>query len=1350
MALTQTQVSQLYVAIFNRASEGEGNTFWQTQPDAAKAATAMLDTTDAQVYFGSSLDSNQAFIEHIYRNTLNKTIAVDPDGIAYWRGLLDNGSTRGAVVAELVGVIKNYAPDGPNYDPNDADTIAAYNQFVNRVEVSNYMSGRVEGVPSDYQTSTAFDKGLPVTDDPATVTAAKSSVDAIAGDAAAETFVLTTSVDAKTLGLGNDLFIAGESNGSRTLTPGDQLDGGAGTDTLRVSSDTPTVNYAGFFTEGIEILEAVSEGLQTFELSGADGLTTVKSINSSAGAVFNEVTSLVDLEVINLTNTNNISNVTLQYQAVAVAGGADRMTVRLTDSNAENIIIGNTAVFNAGIEIIDLVAEGADSTVNTLNTNLTTLNFAGDQNVTITNVLNPTIRTIDASAALGGLTVAVDTTNPLAFTGGAGDDQATFSPGTLNALDTVVGGDGTDRLIADQADLIVASARISGMEYIQVQDTLVNSTAGAANVLNAADFPDATRIELALGYNNARIDDLTSGQQRVDILANAPGGNVGNLIIDDGATSFGDDHFTLALGRAGDNNQVAATVRFVSGEIETINLVSNGDASLAGGNTVNLVGGLGNFNTLNITGPEDLIVVTTPSVVTAVNAADATGDLDVTNVAFAPGSDVTLSTGSGDDMVTGGDHDDTIEVGAGDDIINGSAGADTIRLGEGRDTVVYTALAQSNATAADTIYGFVSDNDIVNVSGLGATRFGGAQNSFDLAQGALAGGGVISAVFDTSTSRLWVDMNGDGTLDGNDFRVTLDGIQSVTANDVGLAQVFAVFGGQANVGTVDSDTFEAGSANLFAPGTTVDGLGGNDTLIIQNDPTAAAAQSLAGIVSNIENIYLTAGTTLGNALTVHNQADIIVTTAAAANVRLGTGDNQSFIGSDAGDTVTLGAADQVVDMGAGNDIVNSTALNLRNADLTFGNGNDTLNITTPSEQDNNNNVIPDDLTGGDPGSASVAGLENLTLTGISSVIVDINSLVVTVGTGRTTVTNRAAIQTVDATALGGNALTLDGAAQTTVTNLTGAGSNVTADPGAGATLVQVDVANAAAHSLTNDSNNTMTVMQSGAAAVGANAVTLSGSGDFNVTTAGGVGNGINVINTGSGAVAVDLNGAGSITATGSGALTVDATGVPGAAALTMTAAGTQDATIQLGNGNLVAGGYAGGLTVTSTNSANAQSIATGGGIDSITLSALQTASTGTSTIVTGAGADSLAINTNSAAAVFIGGVNADATNGIDIITGFRAGVDNIDSGVAGAASAIYGVNSSVATTDANLFANINSAAAGSLTGAKEAVIISFQDYNGAAGTFVYVDDNANATVDTTDTIIQLIGTVGVLTTGDFI
>ncbi|MGM0394611.1 MAG: DUF4214 domain-containing protein [Thermodesulfobacteriota bacterium] len=182
MALTQSQISQLYVVIFNRASEGEGNRYWQqTQSDPASAVTAMLETQDAREYFGSSLNANQAFIEHIYLNALNKTIAQDPDGIAFWTGLLDSGVSRGSVVAQLVGAIENYAPGGPGYDPNDGATVAAYHQFVNRVEVSNYMADHVEYPPADYPVSTAFDQNLPVTDDPATVAAAKFSVDQLAG-----------------------------------------------------------------------------------------------------------------------------------------------------------------------------------------------------------------------------------------------------------------------------------------------------------------------------------------------------------------------------------------------------------------------------------------------------------------------------------------------------------------------------------------------------------------------------------------------------------------------------------------------------------------------------------------------------------------------------------------------------------------------------------------------------------------------------------------------------------------------------------------------------------------------------------------------------------------------------------------------------------------------------------------------------------------------------------------------------------------------------------------------------------------------------------------------------------------
>ncbi len=175
--LSKTQISQLYTSIFDRASEGEGNTYWQNQPAMGAAAAAMLDTQAAKDYFGASLNTNQAFIEHIYQNTLNKTVADDPNGIAYWVNQL-NTRQRGDVVAELVSVIEDYAPGGPYYEPEDTATVNAYNQFVNRVTVSNYMADAVVYPPTGWEIITRLGSlGLGVTYDAVTVDAAKAFID---------------------------------------------------------------------------------------------------------------------------------------------------------------------------------------------------------------------------------------------------------------------------------------------------------------------------------------------------------------------------------------------------------------------------------------------------------------------------------------------------------------------------------------------------------------------------------------------------------------------------------------------------------------------------------------------------------------------------------------------------------------------------------------------------------------------------------------------------------------------------------------------------------------------------------------------------------------------------------------------------------------------------------------------------------------------------------------------------------------------------------------------------------------------------------------------------------------------
>ena len=178
MASTMTQISELYVAIFNRASESSGNSYWAgLDLSTAEIAQTMLGSTAAEDYFGVNplnpeVLSNQDFVEYIYLNTLNKTAEDDPDGIAFWVGRLDDGQSRGQVVADLV-VAAN--------DPANAGD--AQDQFQNRVAVSDYTAEVLEEAPDDFATSLAFnsanspDGALIITSDPDTVPAAIEQVD---------------------------------------------------------------------------------------------------------------------------------------------------------------------------------------------------------------------------------------------------------------------------------------------------------------------------------------------------------------------------------------------------------------------------------------------------------------------------------------------------------------------------------------------------------------------------------------------------------------------------------------------------------------------------------------------------------------------------------------------------------------------------------------------------------------------------------------------------------------------------------------------------------------------------------------------------------------------------------------------------------------------------------------------------------------------------------------------------------------------------------------------------------------------------------------------------------------------
>ena len=87
--------------------------------------------------------------------------------------LLEGGMSRGQVASELVSAVAQYE------NSNDPATAAAYAQFNNRVEVSDYTADNLQEAPADFQTSLNFAEGLTVTASAASVASAKAAVDDI-------------------------------------------------------------------------------------------------------------------------------------------------------------------------------------------------------------------------------------------------------------------------------------------------------------------------------------------------------------------------------------------------------------------------------------------------------------------------------------------------------------------------------------------------------------------------------------------------------------------------------------------------------------------------------------------------------------------------------------------------------------------------------------------------------------------------------------------------------------------------------------------------------------------------------------------------------------------------------------------------------------------------------------------------------------------------------------------------------------------------------------------------------------------------------------------------------------------
>ena len=426
-----------------------------------------------------------------------------------------------------------------------------------------------------------------------------------------QTFVLTAGVDLFPDGLdnsGNDTII-GEGG---TLSPGDDIDGGSGSDVLRYSTDV-TTNEAAFEVDNVERFQVTADtgATATFDLSGSAGFETFSSFNSTGNVVFQQVTEIP--QTVEVQNVTLEGDVTVQIQDPVVAGTADSVNVALMNNYNDGVgvlSIGSMTAANSGIETLNVTTSQAASTVQHLNVDMTTLNLAGDQDLTIVEPLNGFETTVNAGSMTGDLSLdlTANTTAGVTYTGsqgadtvtflgttgdhtintgagddsviagmgddninlGAGDDSIDIAPGGLTVLDTINGGAGNDTLTLTGADDIELSEaeQVSDIEtfvmtaggtLLDVTDNMVTSITGPAGGLT---------VDMGVGGNTVDITDVAFSNTNLLTIEGSTGDD---LVIADDATV--NAKATIDFGNsAGDDND---TLRVVDGATITAQDLDN-------------------------------------------------------------------------------------------------------------------------------------------------------------------------------------------------------------------------------------------------------------------------------------------------------------------------------------------------------------------------------------------------------------------------------------------------------------------------------------------------------------------------------------------------------------------------------------------------------------------------------------------------------------------------------------------------------------------------------------------------------------------------------------------------------
>lgn len=782
-------------------------------------------------------------------------------------------------------------------------------------------------------------------------------------------------------------------------------------------------------------------GNATVTLANDAAYTKLESVNSANDVTFNAVKNASATAA--MTAVANGKTMTVNYTATALAGASDNLSVTLNSTDGTLAVTGGTAGNVLETVTIDTIATSAIDGINLGSANTTKLVFtgSGDLNAgTITDGAS-TLKTYDASAMTGGLTLTVAGNLANTVMGGAGDDNITGGSGN----DSVTGGAGNDT--------VAASTGIDNVNLGAGDD--VYATAGSSitkeDVVSGGDGTDTLLLSGGISYNETTAESAGVGVTGFEVLASngtvdqdgraisgiktvvANGSDSVTLTKDSGiSTVTFKGGATVSMESAGTqtvnlSGGTAANPTFVNASLTTkataLNVASGGADGVSDRNTLGLTATA--LTSLTVTGAERISVTagsTSKSITTADFSGNTSGEVAFSasastgGVKFTAGSNkvTSLTTGEGadtlslsgeDDTVTNaGAGNDTITAGAGNDTItNAGAGNDTIDLGDGNDTVTDAGDGNDSITGG-------AGNDNVTAGAGDDTLDGGDGN--DVLNG---GAGNDSLVGGAGNDNL-----DDGA--GNDVVLGGDGVDTITIG----SGVDSVDGGAGN----DSITITG-----LSVGDTITGGDGTDSLTVVNSsaagiiPTFTSIESLTVKTSTNFTLDLTDATdktslkSYSITSTESTADDIVLTNIASGSSVTVTDDNSrdgtTGVADDTGNigavTIdTVGAGTLTLTIAANKDSVNDAATAIGALSITDAN-----TVTINTSGGSSSNRIQHSATGT---SLDNTDTVSLTVTAAANAGVNLGNLTNVAAVETLTVSSGANAQTVLGT-LTGTALT---------------------------------------------------------------------------------------------------------------------------------------------------------------------------------------------------------------------------------------------------------------------------------------------------------------------------------------